>query len=286
MRNFAPAVALIGVLFLGAPVGVFALEYDASISQGSIAYSESQLYAGELMRVYGTIVNKGTKDISGTLRFFQGAVGIGESLPFSLKAGSAHEELWTDWRPSEGTYNLMMTIVSTNPGDENPDNNTAVTPMMTVVKRPSPPPPPSPPQPVVSRLTGSATSTIDSVAKASAGSDAKKSGTQKTTVVKKEPPKPSRQTVTKPASEPPRNTVAQKTGESTLYDQEIPAQPQSPSSEFVPVPEQDTLSEQPAQKKQDQQPPPWGIAVMILLSVASLGTGLYFWKRSKSDDAA
>lgn len=285
MRTIAPAVVLIGVLLLGAPVAVFAFEYDASISQGSITYSENQLYAGELVRVYGTIVNRGTKDISGTLRFFQGAVGIGEPLPFSLKAGSAHEELWTDWRPSEGTYNLMMTIVSTNPGDENPDNNTAVTPMMTVAKRPPPPPPPSPPQPVISRLTGSTTSTTDSAAKASAGSDAKKSGTQKTTVVKKEPPKPSRQTVTKETREPPRKTVAQKTGESTLYDQEIPAQPQSPSSEFVPVPEQDTPREQPEQKKQDQQSPPWGLAVMILLSVASLGAGLYFWKVSKNDTA-
>ncbi|MDO8490153.1 MAG: hypothetical protein Q7S47_01930 [bacterium] len=123
------------------PVSAQQYSYDAVVRQGSITFSRSDLYAGEPVRVYGNIINLGIQDIAGTVTFYQGAIPLGNPLPFSLRAQSASEDFWVDWTPTEGTYNIMMGISSTNPEDQNPSNNTAVTSVMTITKRPSPPPP-------------------------------------------------------------------------------------------------------------------------------------------------
>lgn len=120
-------------------------DYDAAVQPGSFVYSESQLYAGEQVRVYVTIINSGNKDIRGVAQFYQGAIALGEPRPFSVKAQSVPAYIWTDWRPSEGTYNISVSIVGTEPDDQNLTNNMGVTPLMTIAKRPPPPPPPPPP---------------------------------------------------------------------------------------------------------------------------------------------
>ncbi len=139
-------VLLLAGLSLLAPTFASAAQYqyDAAITQGSVSFSQAQFYAGETVRIYANIVNLGTSDISGGVSFFQGASALAAPSPFSLKANGANEDVWIDWTPLEGTYNIMLKI-ETRESDQNQSNNTHVTPMMTIAKRvPVPPPPPIP----------------------------------------------------------------------------------------------------------------------------------------------
>ena len=276
-------LALVGASFLMFPVSAFAFEYDASITQGSISYSSEQVYAGEMLRVYGKIFNRGTKDIAGTIRFFQGPIGIGEPLPFSLKAGSAQEDLWTDWRPVEGTYNLVMSITATNPSDEDLSNNTVVTPMLTIIKRPPPPPPPPPPSQTTTQSSTSSgvTSTSSSAAKTTS---AKKQPTtpstsvpQKNLAVKKESAAP-----TRPRTAPlaVATSPTQKTNDS-FYDLPVVGEAAAQQSEFKPVVESTDQSAPRSAVPQEKQSSPWGLAALLLLSVGTLGAGAYFWKAAQ-----
>lgn len=121
-------------------------QYDAAITQGSVSFSSPQIFAGETVRIYANIMNLGTGDMSGGVSFFQGASALAAPSPFSLKANGANEDVWIDWTPMEGTYNIMIKI-ETRESDQNQTNNTHVTPMMTIAKRVPVPPPPSVPSP-------------------------------------------------------------------------------------------------------------------------------------------
>lgn len=114
-------------------------EFDVAASVGSITFVPPQIKAGESLRIYGTIVNVGEKDLTGHVGFYQGTFLIGEPQPFSLKANGVPEEVWVDWIPPEGTYNIMMTILQTKPEDQNPSNNVSLTPLLTVRKPIAPP---------------------------------------------------------------------------------------------------------------------------------------------------
>lgn len=129
-------------------------DYDIAASIGSITFVPSEIHAEESIRIYGTIVNVGRKDISGYVAFYQGVILLDKPQPFSLKANGVPEEIWIDWTPTEGTYNVMMTLVQTTPQDQNPGNNVTMTRMLTVTKRPPPVvvvPPPPPPAPAASQ---------------------------------------------------------------------------------------------------------------------------------------
>ncbi|MBI4272928.1 hypothetical protein HY621_03695 [Candidatus Uhrbacteria bacterium] len=113
-------------------------EYDVAATVGSITFVPSEIHAGEQTRIYGSIVNVGRKDISGYVGFYQGVILLGKPQPFSLKANGVPEEFWVDWVPTEGTYNVMMTVIETEPADQNPGNNVSITRMLTITKRPPP----------------------------------------------------------------------------------------------------------------------------------------------------
>ncbi|MBI4250541.1 hypothetical protein HY622_03050 [Candidatus Uhrbacteria bacterium] len=126
-------------------------DYDVAATIGSISFVPPQIKAGEPLRIYGTIVNVGNNDLTGYVGFYQGTLMIGEPQLFSLKANGVPEEIWVDWVPPEGTYNIMMTVLQTKPDDQNPSNNVSLTPMLTV-RKPLPPvvPMPEPSSPAVS----------------------------------------------------------------------------------------------------------------------------------------
>jgi len=137
-----PILLLAIFLFLSSVLPVNAqqkYDYDVAATVGSISFVPPQIKAGEPLRIYGTIVNVGNNDLTGYVGFYQGTFMIGEPQPFSLKANGVPEEIWVDWVPPEGTYNIMMTVLQTKPDDQNPSNNVSLTPMLTV-RKPSPPP--------------------------------------------------------------------------------------------------------------------------------------------------
>ncbi|MDO8303705.1 MAG: hypothetical protein Q7T18_10730, partial [Sedimentisphaerales bacterium] len=118
MKKF---LVIISLFTLMAPSLALAaqFQFDAAISEGSVSFSPANFFAGETVRVYANIINLGTNDITGGVSFFQGAGALGAPSIFSLKANGANEDVWIDWTPIEGTYNIMVKI-ETNTTDQNP----------------------------------------------------------------------------------------------------------------------------------------------------------------------
>lgn len=134
------------VLIAPLPSDATPLEYDVSLSPGSMVFVPRDIYAGERVRIYANIANLGSKDVTGQVGFYQGANLLAPPHPFSLRADSVTEDVWIDWMPTEGRYNIMVKVDTDIP-DQSPSNNAFLTPMMLIGKRP-PPPASQPTQPV------------------------------------------------------------------------------------------------------------------------------------------
>ena len=153
-------------------------DFDANVDIQSISIQPPTFFAGEPVRLYGHITNEGNKDISGYLAFFQGQQELGTEQPFSMRAGGDAEDVWVDWTPVAGTYNVSIRILQTSPQDQNPGNDTSFSPMMTVTERPAPTPPPPPPAPVVTTPSnsGGTTNTTGATGSGSSGNTSSSSG--------------------------------------------------------------------------------------------------------------
>ncbi|MDP2669467.1 MAG: hypothetical protein Q8O99_00180, partial [bacterium] len=85
--------------------------HDLSVNSRGISFSQSNFFAGDTIRIYGTVENVGTKDMTGYVQFFKGITPIQNEIPLSSKASGAPEEVWVDWIAEEGTYNIQFRIL-------------------------------------------------------------------------------------------------------------------------------------------------------------------------------
>ena len=108
--------------------------YDASVSSGDIFFSKSPLIVGDSVRLYARVVNAGTNDITAYVRFFAGNTFVGDTQPVSIVAGGYPDEVYVDWIIPEKEFNIRAEIKTTNPQDENPSNNVAITSLFTPKK--------------------------------------------------------------------------------------------------------------------------------------------------------
>jgi hypothetical protein len=123
------AVAICAVLLV--PGGVHAQESeeyaDLSIDSEDIFFNVDPLVAGDEVRLYASIDNVGNVDVDGSVTFFQGTVPVGDSQVISVRADGAQEEVYVDFVVPSGSFNIRAQIQQTNPSDENPDNDVAIT---------------------------------------------------------------------------------------------------------------------------------------------------------------
>lgn len=131
-------VVVASVLIAPLPSDATPFEVDVSLSPGSVLFVPRDIYAGEQVRIYANIANLGLKDVKGQVGFYQGPNLLAPPHPFSLRADSVTEDVWIDWTPTEGRYNIMVKVDTDIP-DQSPSNNAFLTPMMLVGKRPPPP---------------------------------------------------------------------------------------------------------------------------------------------------
>ncbi|MCK5285813.1 MAG: hypothetical protein KAJ58_01135 [Candidatus Pacebacteria bacterium] len=73
-------------------------------------YSQESIFAGEDIRVYGTLQNNSGFDLQGIIHFYDNEKFIGDFTFFV--ADGRIIEIWTDWQPSEGEHNLEAKISS------------------------------------------------------------------------------------------------------------------------------------------------------------------------------
>lgn len=74
----------------------------------TIWYSQEEFFAGDTVRIYTTVRNSSTDDVSGTVTFFANDDAIG-STPFSVVRGQA-STYWIDWTATEGKQTITAEI--------------------------------------------------------------------------------------------------------------------------------------------------------------------------------
>ncbi len=125
MRN----IFLILIILL-MPIPSFAqtvnVEADLGVYSSGIFFSDT-LVAGEKTRLYATVVNEGDVDVSGYVEFFQGNNPIGSSQVVSVRAGGVADEVYVDFIVPGGSFNIRAEIRGTDPQDQNPENDVAIT---------------------------------------------------------------------------------------------------------------------------------------------------------------
>ncbi len=107
---------------------------DLSIAASDIAFSSETLIAGDRIRVYASVQNVGDEDVAGYVSFYQGSIPIGNSQVISVRANGVAEEVYVDFTIPSGSFNIRAEIRGTDPEDGNPDNDTAITPLLTPIQ--------------------------------------------------------------------------------------------------------------------------------------------------------
>lgn len=125
MRYFFLILAL---LALPLPLTVHAQEFDTDLGvySSGIFFSDT-LVAGERMRLYATIINEGDIDVAGYVEFYQGSIPLGTSQVVSVRAGGVADEVYVDFVVPAGSFNIRAEIKGTDPQDQNPVNDVAIT---------------------------------------------------------------------------------------------------------------------------------------------------------------
>lgn len=77
--------------------------------RGNIWYSDEPFFSGETVRIYSAIFNGSKHDIKGTVEFYDGQERIG-SASFAVLGGGRVEEIWTDWRTTQGNHVIFAKI--------------------------------------------------------------------------------------------------------------------------------------------------------------------------------
>ena len=116
------------------PVTVRAETVDLSIAASSIRFSKDVLIVGDDVRIYATIKNMGTVDVTAQVFFYQGNDLIGKSQPVSVVADGGRDDVFVDFTLPDDSFNIKAEIRGTAPEDQNLSNNEALTPLYRPLK--------------------------------------------------------------------------------------------------------------------------------------------------------
>lgn len=100
---------------------------DLGLPASKIRFSKETLVAGDTVRVYATVENKGTEDVSGYVLFYAGSEEVGKSQIVSVVSGGQDEQVWVDFTVPYGAFNMRAELEGTDPVDINSANDLALT---------------------------------------------------------------------------------------------------------------------------------------------------------------
>lgn len=123
---------LLGLIIV-LPSSVHASTVDLSLDDNSISFSESTLYAGDLIRIYAKVRNIGDTDVSASVSFYQGGLLIGTSQAVSTRVGGNPDDVYVDFTVPTGSFNIRAVIQGSSPQDGNPANDAAQTALYTPI---------------------------------------------------------------------------------------------------------------------------------------------------------
>lgn len=108
------------------PTNAFAAA-DLEITNNSIRFSKETLIAGDEVRVYAKVRNRGDVDASGYVFFYSGLKPIGPSQIVSIPAGGTADEVWVDFVIPYSNFNISAELKGVEPEDTNSQNNSGLT---------------------------------------------------------------------------------------------------------------------------------------------------------------
>lgn len=111
------------------PADAVEYDYDLGISGSDIYFSQDSLVSGSKVKIYASVYNYGKYDVSGYVTFYQGNILIGQSQVVSVKADGLADEVFVEFTVPSGSFNIRAEIGGTDPQDQNPANDIAITGM-------------------------------------------------------------------------------------------------------------------------------------------------------------
>jgi LPXTG-motif cell wall-anchored protein len=123
---FAFLLFIIGALssFLFLPAICFA-KTDLSITDKDITFSKEIVFEGETVRVFARVFNIGDTDVLGGVVFLNNGKAMADPQAISIRAQN-YDDVFIDWKPKSGVYDIELKIANTNLNDENLNNNTGI----------------------------------------------------------------------------------------------------------------------------------------------------------------
>lgn len=111
-------------IFLFFPKISFA-KTDLSINEKDITFSKESIFEGETVRIFARVFNIGDTDVLGSAVFLNNGKAMSDPQAISVRAEN-YDDVFIDWKPKSGIYDIELKIANTNLKDENPDNNTII----------------------------------------------------------------------------------------------------------------------------------------------------------------
>jgi len=115
---------LLAVLAVVIPVNVLAANVDLGFKPTSVRFSggDENFIVGEKERVYVSVANYGTEDVSGTVVFYRDVQVIGEK-PVSVPAQGFADEVYADFVVPDHPFRIYFELKGTDPADKNSSND-------------------------------------------------------------------------------------------------------------------------------------------------------------------
>ncbi|MEK7188889.1 MAG: PKD domain-containing protein [Patescibacteria group bacterium] len=122
MLKLAQALA-VAALALLAPLAVRAA--DLALPKENIYFSNAKPLSGEIVRIYATVKNASQQDVRASVKFAVNGNQVGGLQPITVLS-QKESTVFVDWGPLEGYYDIEVSVVNPDIGDENQDNNAAL----------------------------------------------------------------------------------------------------------------------------------------------------------------
>lgn len=95
---------------------------DISLAQTDITFSKDNIIEGNPVKIYARVYNNGDTDMLGQVIFLNNGKEMPSPQPVSLKPGT-YDDVFINWKPAAGEYNIEAKITGISPTDEELSNN-------------------------------------------------------------------------------------------------------------------------------------------------------------------
>ncbi len=124
-KDLINSLFVVGLIFgFFIPFEVCLARTDLSISDANITFSSESPIKGDTIRIFARVFNIGDTDVRGWLSLYAGGKNIGDPQAISVKAGD-YDDVFIDWTPNAGTYDIKAEITGTSLKEDNGENNIA-----------------------------------------------------------------------------------------------------------------------------------------------------------------